>query len=967
MPEKKDLEKISKMLEELGEKELEIGEMKEGVSPHKEEVIAPEVQLEGEVGLPGEVKQPGEVGLEKPEIEKPEIEKPEVEKPEVEKPMEELKEALEIDELLKDIEVGIKEERELEEKLKGKAVEEEAGLKVEAPERLEEELVSEKAEGEEAPEEVVAGEEELFDLPEDFKMEKLSIEEGPPGPIELKEEAERVIEIEAEAEEIGEEVETPEVKPEVSEVTGEISIPEIKPSEVEQVPEEVMEEMPAVEEISEIEGLAVEEAGVEEIPGAEKEAGLKEEPGFELEEHEFPLEAEEPPVGARIEEIGMPELEELMKPVIEEEGEEPFIEGGELEEEVAPPEEALIELSDEDILFIKEKLTRLSPHVAYRVKDIIVGEGLSVQETNRLLALLLRDSPEREIVQFIERITGKPLLPVAVIPEVITVKRKPGVIGTLAETLGPVARVGSLFILIVLILGVLYILYLHRPLRANKYYKEGIEYLIRERYPEAEESFQKAVAIYKSVKQYNHFGWEYMLSGNYDLAEEKFTQGIALDERFRNLSIRINLAKLYNVLENYEKADYWYSQVLEKKPEEYEYIKLKGLNLVEWGKKQEPERLNEAYELFEKAILKYRKNNDPFFRMLSIDIALKNDEGVNYFYDYILKNFPSAVDPEIYTELARYLLQSGRFEDIRDILLKVLKKYPNYPPAHYTFASYYRSVNNRRMEEDFLKAAIRAENDRELRYPWEKRDRELLSDAYNGLGEIYYQKETAGTAAEAINYFKKAIEENPRNSQANFNLAQAYFYRERNYPMARYYYERARDTGYRSNDIYYNLGLIHYYEGSFSSALQYWYELSRIIPDNPYLSNAMGSAFLHLGKYNAALGEYLRLSEVYDRLVKNLGEIKTWRAHHRRIVLESAAVHNNLGVAYQKLYETARNPEYQKNALVALYKAGELADLMGTDRGKIQYNIQYILHPEVIRGDMAISDDLSEDYRFVVQ
>lgn len=966
MPEKKDLEKISKMLEELGEKELEIGTMEEGIPPdrgsvlvEKEKVSAPEAPAEGEVEMPGEVKVPGEV--------------------EVEKPAEELKEAVKIDELLKEIEVGIKEERELEEKLKGEAVEEEAGSKVEAPQKPEEELLTEEGEVQEAPEEAGAGEEEIFDLPEDFELEKLSVEEGPPGAIGLKEEAEKITEIEGEAEEIVEEVEKPGVRPEVPEITEEISIPEVKPSEGEGVVEEVKEEVPPGEEIPGIEGIAgIEEvpgaeevAGAKEIPGAEKAKGPEEEAGFELEELGIPGEAGEPSVGAPIEEIGMPELEELMKPVMEEEGEEAFIEGPELEEEVAPPEafpeEAPIELSDEDILFIKEKLMRLSPHVAFRVREIIVGEELTVQETNRLLALLLRDSPEREIVQFIERITGKPLVPGRVVPEVIAVKRKPGVFGVLAETLGPVARVGSLFILIVLILGVLYMLYLHRPLRANRYYKEGIEYLMRERYPEAEESFQTAAAIYRSVKQYDRFGWEYMLSGNYDMAEEKFTQGIALDEKVRNLSIRLHLAKLYNVLENYEKADYWYSQVLEKKPDEYEYIKLKGINLVEWGKKQEPKRLDEAYELFEKAILKYRKNSDPFFRILSIDIVLKNDEGVNYFYDYISKNFPSAVEPEVYTELARYLIQSNRFDEIRDILLKVLKKYPNYPPAHYTFAKYYRAVNNRRMEEDFLKAAIRAENNRRLLYPWEKRDRELLSNAYNGLGEIYYQKESAGTAAEAINYFKKAIEENPQNPEANFNLAQAYFYRERNYPMARYYYERARDTGYRSNDILYNLGLISFYEGSFGTALQYWYELSRVIPDNPYLSNAMGSAFLHLGKYNAALGEYLRLSEVYDRLVKSLGEIKSWRAYHRRIVLESVAVHNNLGVAYQKLFEATGNPEYQKNSLVALYKAGELADIMGTERGKIQYNIQYILHPEVIRGDMAISDDLSEDYRFVVQ
>jgi tetratricopeptide (TPR) repeat protein len=227
--------------------------------------------------------------------------------------------------------------------------------------------------------------------------------------------------------------------------------------------------------------------------------------------------------------------------------------------------------------------------------------------------------------------------------------------------------------------------------------------------------------------------------------------------------------------------------------------------------------------------------------------------------------------------------------------------------------------------------------------------------------------ETPGMAAEAITNFKKSIDQNPRNVEAYFNLAQVYFYKERNYELARRNYERARALNLIDRDLNYNLGLIYYYRGDFFRALSYWSDLSEEIPDNPYLSSAMGSAFLHLGTYHAALGEFLVLSEVYDGLVKNLGEIKPWRAYHKRILLESSAVNNNLGVAYQKLYEETGDSEYQKNSLLALYKAGELADIMGIDRGKIQYNIQYIIHPEVVRGDMAIHDELNSNYRFYVQ
>ena len=137
--------------------------------------------------------------------------------------------------------------------------------------------------------------------------------------------------------------------------------------------------------------------------------------------------------------------------------------------------------------------------------------------------------------------------------------------------------------------------------------------------------------------------------------------------------------------------------------------------------------------------------------------------------------------------------------------------------------------------------------------------------------------------------------------------------------------------------------------------------------DNPNINFAIGSALLHLGEYSSALGELLVLDELYDDLVQGLGEIKPWRAYHKRIVLEAARVSNNLGVAYQKLYEITGDSEYQKKSLVSLYKGGELADIIGIQRGEIQYNINYIVHPEVIRGDMAISSDVSHDYRFFTQ
>ena len=173
--------------------------------------------------------------------------------------------------------------------------------------------------------------------------------------------------------------------------------------------------------------------------------------------------------------------------------------------------------------------------------------------------------------------------------------------------------------------------------------------------------------------------------------------------------------------------------------------------------------------------------------------------------------------------------------------------------------------------------------------------------------------------------------------------------------------------GFENNDLNYNLGLLYYYTRGFNKAVRQWSVLSELLPNNPNINFALGSAFLHMGKYNSALGEFLILSELYNDLLQTLGEIKPWSAYHKRMIQGASSVYNNLGVAYQKLYEQNENSDNQKNSLVSLYKAGELSDIIGTDWGIIQYNINYIIHPNVIRGDMAINDRISNNYRFEVR
>jgi len=1033
VPDIKDIDKIGKMLGDLGERELEIGEMTEG------DLLRIEQEQSARGARGGE--------------EAPALEKGAETRPGGEEAAEGAQEEEDFAALLQDIQIGLEEEKELESLMAAEAQEpaaeemEPSAGEVQAP--AAEEMEPSEVEGIKVPEletedQTLKGAgpevEEFPGLEEEAPVETPAVKE--PG---REEDAEAFPEAEQPSltsaiEYVPEEVEIPEaeggppteapaLEPEISK---EMPVSEISGVELSEMPEVSAGEKGVQEEEEEIdldlpedfdlEDLAYEEKPPEGLVSTEEEKAVVSEGGAMTREPGLPeTEAEKPEEGTaegppeeeeefEFPEFELPELETGEKAAAEagveseeEIAEIPELEGEETvpppeefpEEMLAPtqlhaqeppseefpieelppeelppeelPEEAPMELTDEDVVVIKARLKQLSPQVASFVRDSILAGKLPVAIVNEMLRLLLTDAPEQEIIRFVEQTTGQKLAVRKPVPGIITVERKPGALENIYRNLGPPVRVTGLFIIIMAILSVLFMLFIYKPMRARQYYMEGITYIKNAQYGLAERSFNRAKDIYESVKQYDNFGWEYMMSGNYDAARRKFASGIKLDEGVRNLSIRLHMALLHNILGEYADADRMYDEILKKSPRTYEYIRLKGMNLIDWGKVEQPDKLDEAYNLFNTAFDEKPKQSDPLFKMISISIYQENTEDIAVLYEYITNMFPQDVDAEVYTDLASYFIKHEQFEKVRDLLLRVLDRAPEYPKAHMTFANYYKAIKNRQMQEEFLKSAIIYENDRPLKYPWDKKDRALLSNAYNDLGEIYAGMETPGMAAESIRYFKKAIDQNRRNVKAYYNLAQVYFYKEKNYGLAKQYYEAAEAGGFKNYDLDYNLGLLYFYEHSFAQALDRWSELAEVFPGNPNIEFAMGCAMLHLAKYNAALGEFLLLSEVYDDLVKKLGEIKPWRAYHKRILLESAAVLNNLGVAYQKLSEKTGNEEYQKKSLLSLYKAGELADITGTERGKIQYNINYILHPDVIRSSMAIDDSLSDNYRFIVQ
>jgi tetratricopeptide (TPR) repeat protein len=1043
VPDIGDIKKIERIIGEVGEKELELGELHDRSAG--EEPFGEEPFVEGE--------QPSSV-----------------------LPPEGLEEEDGLAALLKDIDAGLEEERELDEKFRerpegdGFTVEEKAA--VAGPGVFEGE-----------PEEETSSE-EGFDLPLDFDMEKVAVREGPsedlmrkagvaktkeePQPekkkeLSKKERSEPLKAVEQEGSEI-EALET-EFPPEGE---GESARPSLEGFEEElrgieglggdeiAKEEETAEEsfvLPDLEEAVEggAEGVREAEAGEEfglsgfeaESPVTEPEIGVFEFPEFEQAAPAQSAPVERAPVDEaaasrsreaqgsfdtgpsvepeRVEDEApaeFPEIEGIDVPEFEagETGPSAGPEGegevGESSPEEMPPEAGFapdrdlspdevenesptpaeprpreeLELSDEDIVLITAKIKQLSVPLAAQVRDVILEAALPADSMKGLLSLLIQDSPEQEIGRYVEWATGKKIVPMKRRPGLAPSAGRPRPLEALTENLGPLVRVGGLFAAIIVILGAIYWIFIDKSLKADRHYREGIEEIRTGNFGEAERSFAQALARRPKIGQFDRFGWEYMLAGNYDGAEKKFNDGIAqLDDprsKFGQPSVRVANVKIWRdraflmtILGRYEEANKDYDTLVSLKPEVYEYRKLKGKNLVDWGKKDAAVReakFKEAYDFFRDAHREKqnRKNPDPLFQMLAIAIERSDNKSVDVIRGVLKTRFPAAVDREVHPELARYLMGRGETREVWKILTSVIKRYPDDARPYFYLSSYFRIVDKKDEEESALNQAINKEKARDRGgklLPWEAVDRRLISDSYNNIGEIYARTQIEGKYAEAVTYFKQAIQEDESNPKAYFNLAQAYFYGERNYALARRNYEKADSLQFRDNGLSYNLGLIYFFDGEFDNSLKRWFPLSQLDPENANVSFALGTLFIHMEKYQSALGELLRLADFYDRRIEEIGQLKPWHPRHKLLLRSGAAVYNNLGVSYQKLYETSKERNYQRDALVSLYRGGELADMIGAERGKIQFNIQYILHPKVIRSDMAINDDMSDRYEMSVE
>lgn len=161
----------------------------------------------------------------------------------------------------------------------------------------------------------------------------------------------------------------------------------------------------------------------------------------------------------------------------------------------------------------------------------------------------------------------------------------------------------------------------------------------------------------------------------------------------------------------------------------------------------------------------------------------------------------------------------------------------------------------------------------------------VVQEAYFNLGVYYNEK---GREDEAIEQFKKAIEINPRYTQAHNNLGIAYTNKGM-FDKAIYEYERAITINPRHERAHYNLGVVCFKQGDFDQAVVRFKNAIALNPNYAKAHYNLGNTYDKKGLWDNAITEYkkaLALNPRYAEACNNLAVIYCFRRRDFRLAVE---------------------------------------------------------------------------------
>ena len=628
-----------------------------------------------------------------------------------------------------------------------------------------------------------------------------------------------------------------------------------------------------------------------------------------------------------------------------------------------------------------DSIKNLSPLTRYHVLDAILNEKLDQASMRELLEALDSEKSNEDITELINRELG------------LSIKEygKSGILELIPipnslKDYAHIIRVAAVFLILFVGIVLLSYQFVYKPIKANEYFKKGLADIYKGAYNNAEINFAQGDKLKpKQIKWFNRYGKTYIERERFDSALAKIED--ALNIKPRDFDSRVLFGYYYRSKgekqlseEDYIKGEELYNDMLSyvsKKNQLKTVYDERGILMISRAKNlSQANYYDNAYNNYIQMINLFGDNVIARKRAMLIRIYQDNYKQVKALQEHINNLKSGYIDDDVYPKLARYLLNNNDFYGSRTLLEKILKKYPSNLEAIIGYADYQARLKHYEKARDILvnTALPMFENN-----PY-RRGKEFV---YNMLGQIYYN---LGEFGNSINNFNAALEINKTYPDANYNLANLYFYQDKDYEKAKEHYQLAYDNlppELRGDKLLYNLSWIYYLNNEFDRAFEGFNALFQKNPSNSVVSYALGNSLLHLDRANLANGFYRNaLNQILSRREK-LGRLEMRTESDFFLLSYLASLYNNMGVSYAYNSTIENNAQNEREAFKNFVLASEYFDQIRTSNidlermekrtiilennniGVATYNVMAIQSKRNLKDAVMIDDYIPKDIYYV--
>ena len=628
-----------------------------------------------------------------------------------------------------------------------------------------------------------------------------------------------------------------------------------------------------------------------------------------------------------------------------------------------------------------DSIKNLSPLTRYHVLDAILNEKLDQTSMRELLEALDSEKSNEDITELINRELG------------LSIKEygKSGILELIPipnslKDYAHIIRVAAVFLILFVGIVLLSYQFIYKPIKANEYFKNGLADIYKGAYNNAEINFAQGDKLKpKQIKWFNRYGKAYIERERFDSALAKI-EG-ALNIKPRDFDSRVLFGYYYRSKgekqlseDDYIKGEELYNDMLSyvsKKNQLKTVYDERGILMISRAKNlSQANYYDNAYNNYIQMINLFGDNVVARKRAMLIRIYQDNYKQVKALQEHINNLKSGYIDDDVYPKLARYLLNNNDFYGSRTLLEKILKKYPSNLEAIIGYADYQARLKHYEKARDILvnTALPMFENN-----PY-RRGKEFV---YNMLGQIYYN---LGEFGNSINNFNAALEINKTYPDANYNLANLYFYQDKDYEKAKEHYQLAYDNlppELRGDKLLYNLSWIYYLNNEFDRAFEGFNALFQKNPSNSVVSYALGNSLLHLDRANLANGFYRNaLNQILSRREK-LGRLEMRTESDFFLLSYLASLYNNMGVSYAYNSTIENNAQNEREAFKNFVLASEYFDQIRTSNidlermekrtiilennniGVATYNVMAIQSKRNLKDAVMIDDYIPKDIYYV--